>query len=108
MINPLGYEADIVTLSDVVTKAREAVDVAKAAVKAQKETLVANTREIAAFTARIEKITKQNQGFELEIKRLNNDIEKVGSWGHSQITSRKFDTKSPSPVTLKWLFTYTV
>ena len=79
MINPLGYEADIVTLSEVVTKAREAVDVAKAAVKAQKETLVANTREIAALTARIEKITKQNQGFELEIKRLNNDIEKVGS-----------------------------
>ena len=73
----LGFEADIVQHSELVTQAREAVDAAKAAVKTQKETLVANTKEIAALNARIEKITKQNQGHELEIKKLNNDIEKV-------------------------------
>jgi cell division protein FtsB len=46
-------------------------------VKAQKETLLANNKEIASLNAKIDKTVKQNQASELEIKKLQNDIEKV-------------------------------
>jgi chromosome segregation ATPase len=72
-----GFEVEIERLSGLLAESREAVDAAKAAVKAQKDTLLANNKEIASLNSKIDKTVKQNQAHELEIKKLQNDIEKV-------------------------------
>ena len=79
------HDAEIERLTALLADSRAAVDTAKAAVKAQKETLVANNKEIASLTGKIEKTAKQNQAHELEIKKLQNDIEKVS---HERLRSK--------------------
>jgi hypothetical protein len=56
---------------------RSAVSQAKAELKGQKDALAANAKELASLNAQAEKIRKQKQEYELEIKKWNNETEKV-------------------------------
>lgn len=56
---------------------RSAVTKAKAELKGQKDALAANAKELASLNAQAEKIRKQKQDYELEIKKWNNETEKV-------------------------------
>lgn len=50
---------------------------AKAELKGQKDALAANAKEISSLNAQAEKIRKQKQDYELEIKKWNNETETV-------------------------------
>ena len=64
-------------LAEAVSLAKNATSEAKTNVKAQKDAVAANNREINTLNANCEKLTKSNQSNELEVQQLNHKITKA-------------------------------
>ena len=64
-------------LSNAVSSAKDAANEAKTLVKAQKDAVAANNREINTLNSKCENLTKSNQSNELEVQQLNHKISKA-------------------------------
>ena len=72
-----GFIAENEKLLEAVLAAKNAAAEAKAAVKAQKDALAANNREINTLHSKCERLVKSNQASELEVQQLNHKINKA-------------------------------
>ena len=72
-----GFIVEGEKLLEAVTVAKDAAQEAKSEVKAQKDALAANNREINTLHGKCEKLVKSNQANELEVQQLNHKINKA-------------------------------
>ena len=72
-----GFISEAENLAQAVSTAKDAANEAKSHVKAQKDAVAANNREINTLNSSCEKLTKSNQSNELEVQQLNHRITKA-------------------------------
>ncbi|XP_042207391.1 structural maintenance of chromosomes protein 2-like, partial [Homarus americanus] len=73
------YQVQMKALEEEIAQGKSEVTAAQAAVKAQKETLSAQNKEITAMSARKEQIIKNTDEAQLEIKQLDHKLSKLKS-----------------------------